>query len=58
MIEITGINQMHLDNNKLNIELLVRGFAWLDTGIYESLIEAGSFIQTIENQQGLKVFFV
>ena len=49
---------MHLDNNKLNIELLVRGFAWLDTGIYESLIEAGSFIQTIENQQGLKVFFV
>ena len=58
MIEITGINQMHLDNNKLNIELLVRGFAWLDTGIYVSLIEAGSFIQTIENQQGLKVFFV
>ena len=46
---------MYLDDNELNIEILSRGFAWLDTGSYDSLQDAGQFIQTIENRQGLKV---
>ena len=53
--EIVDIIQMYLDDNELNIEILSRGFAWLDTGSYDSLQDAGQFIQTIENRQGLKV---
>ncbi|NBV01251.1 MAG: glucose-1-phosphate thymidylyltransferase [Burkholderiaceae bacterium] len=54
-LEITDVNKAYLEQGNLNVELMGRGFAWLDTGTHESLLEAGQFIATIENRQGLKV---
>ncbi|MFV0563965.1 glucose-1-phosphate thymidylyltransferase RfbA [Malaciobacter mytili] len=54
-LEITTLNQNYLEENRLKVELMGRGYAWLDTGTHESLLEASSFIQTIENRQSLKV---
>ena len=54
-LEITDLNNIYLKNNKLHVELLGRGFAWLDTGTHESLLQAGQYVQTVENNQGIKI---
>ena len=54
-LEITTLNEMYLKENRLKVELMGRGYAWLDTGTHESLLEASQFIQTIEHRQSLKV---
>jgi glucose-1-phosphate thymidylyltransferase len=54
-LEITTVNEVYLNKKQLKMSLMGRGFAWLDTGTHESLLDAGQFIQTIESRQGLKV---
>jgi glucose-1-phosphate thymidylyltransferase len=54
-LEITAVNQVYLKRRNLKVEVMGRGFAWLDTGTHEALLEASNYIQTIENRQGLKV---
>ena len=54
-LEITDLNRIYLEKNKLNVEVLGRGFAWLDTGTHRSLLQAGQYVQTIEENQGIKI---
>lgn len=54
-LEITDLNRLYLEQGQLHVEIMGRGYAWLDTGTHESLLEAGQFIATLENRQGLKV---
>ena len=54
-LEITDLNRIYLENGKLNVEIFGRGFAWLDTGTHKSLLQASQFVQTIEENQGIKI---
>lgn len=54
-LEITDLNRLYLEQGSLNVEIMGRGYAWLDTGTHESLLDASQFIATLENRQGLKV---
>ncbi|VTL98597.1 glucose-1-phosphate thymidylyltransferase [Pseudomonas aeruginosa] len=54
-LEITDVNRAYLERGQLSVEIMGRGYAWLDTGTHDSLLEAGQFIATLENRQGLKV---
>ena len=54
-LEITDLNRIYLEKNKLNVEVFGRGFAWLDTGTHKSLLQAGQYVQTIEENQGIKI---
>jgi glucose-1-phosphate thymidylyltransferase len=54
-LEITTVNQIYLERGKLDVQVMGRGYAWLDTGTHESLLEASMFIQTLEKRQGLKI---
>ena len=54
-LEITDLNNIYLKNKNLSVELLGRGFAWLDTGTHQSLLQAGQFVKTVEDNQGIKI---
>jgi glucose-1-phosphate thymidylyltransferase len=54
-LEITAVNQAYLERGQLNVQIMQRGYAWLDTGTHDSLLEAGQFIATLEHRQGLKI---
>ena len=54
-LEVTDLNKLYLEKNKLNVQILARGYAWLDTGTHESLLEAGNYIEIIEKRQGQKI---
>ena len=54
-LEITSVNQVYMERGTLNVELLGRGFAWLDTGTHDSLLDAAQFVETIEKRQGYKI---